>query len=757
MTKTNIQKPLLTAKAKKCRSSVFTICLALYLLYPNCDLSAQTLRIRGTVLDDNTRSPIPEVSIRVDTQSGTTSDAAGRFVLLIPDADENALIMFRHVAYEAHTMRADEIQTPVTVLLRPRIIPLQPAEIAERKPGGIGMRDIRLSHSSIHAVDFDARGYVDAADMLRQHHVVQIDEEYSGRKTLSMRGANPDDVIILYDGIRLNENHDNTVDLSLIDLTDVERVELIKGGLTTLYGPDACSGVVNIVPKATRPYSIRAQQQIGSWNSGAWGVQLHRQSTSWSGAYSIRNGASLRSFEDLPDDKLRNNFLHHYAQFRWDIGANAGSLQAQARHATMEHSNERDAEALESISTLAGLRYDGNIAGIEDLFLSVGWNRLERDLRLGMNAFPLERRTDDATLLTRIEKLWRPDPLEILLSWQFTRGGLDVLDRRSDVLQQLLGLNSYSMTRSQHAFVAIGKLRGETGSQLTRFFDVDVALRHDVVQDARSDIDAFEDEENFSFPGQRDWSNTLLKFAIRLSGMSDDVLLNAFIGYGSNIKFPTLSQQISTPILLGGDGASGTLQVETNRAVEAGFSVTRALDAVTISGWEVTGSVFQSSYTDKIRGISAPGLPILLFDNVPFADIMGIESSAGVYLAGTMLFAEAGLSRYWISDLSAFPFRSESKRTVSVSLQHAGQSVRLLYFNEGEQVGVFRLPDGSYSQIALQAYSNVDIHAATSFKLGGIGAFLTVSVRNLLDNSRETLAGLALRDRRYYVTIGAQY
>ena len=723
-------------------------------------LSAQTVRISGTVLDNNTRQPIGDVNISVENRGGATTDAAGRFVLLIPEAADDQLITFRHVSYDQVQLSIGELRGKPTVLLEPRIIPLQTAEISGRRPEGIAARDIQLSVTNIEARDFEGRGFTDAGDLLQNNHAIQVDEEFSGRKTLSMRGGNPDDVIVLYDGMKINESSDNSFDLSLIDLADIERFELIKGSNTTLYGSDAFSGVINIVPREERPYTIRVQQQIGSWDAGTWGVQLYRRFGRWNGSYSVRNGATKRAFDDVPEDKLLNTFLNHSAYLGFDVPSgegSAGKLRLNFRSVGAEYVNERDAESLATASSIAGAQYRGTVAGVDNVFVAAGWSRLDRDVRLDAGTHSIARDSDDNTVRARAERLWEFGGSELLLSYQFARSTLALSDVQRNLLEQPLGFEAFTMNRSQHAIAAVGKLHGETGSPFLRSFDFDVAVRHDIARDGLSDVLLREGSADAPLPTSRDWSHSVFKFAVSLSGIQDDILLDMFMSYGNNVRFPTLSQQANVPALLDTGIVGWTLEAETNRSVELGMSVTRSFRGTLISGWEIDAGLFQNNYTNKIRSIGTPGIPVTLYDNVDEASITGLEGTACVYFSGKRVLAEIGLSRYFISDLSAFPFRSETKFTMAVSISHAGYSFRILAFQEGEQIGILRLSNGDFAEASLPSFRNIDIHAGSSFTFGGVGAFFNISLRNILNDSDLLLSGLALRDRRYYVTIGAQY
>ena len=72
--------------------------------------------------------------------------------------------------------------------------------------------------------------------------------------TVSIRGSSSEQVLVLLDGVRLNTGQGGSdafggVDLSSIPLDAVERIEITRGGGTTIYGSDAIGGVVNIITK----------------------------------------------------------------------------------------------------------------------------------------------------------------------------------------------------------------------------------------------------------------------------------------------------------------------------------------------------------------------------------------------------------------------------------------------------------------------------------------------------------------------------
>lgn len=72
----------------------------------------------------------------------------------------------------------------------------------------------------------------------------------TGASTTSLRGFGADRILVLLDGKRLpNIGGSSSVDLSLIPMAAVERIEVLKDGASAIYGSDALGGVINIITK----------------------------------------------------------------------------------------------------------------------------------------------------------------------------------------------------------------------------------------------------------------------------------------------------------------------------------------------------------------------------------------------------------------------------------------------------------------------------------------------------------------------------
>ena len=109
-----------------------------------------------------------------------------------------------------------------------------------------------------------------AADMLKSVSGLRI-SRYGGGLSLaspSIRGSLASQVLIMVDGVRLNSARGDGADLSDIPADIIDRIEVIRGGSSALYGSDAMGGVINIITKrGTKRPTTRVSLTAGSFDT----------------------------------------------------------------------------------------------------------------------------------------------------------------------------------------------------------------------------------------------------------------------------------------------------------------------------------------------------------------------------------------------------------------------------------------------------------------------------------------------------------
>jgi outer membrane receptor protein involved in Fe transport len=146
-----------------------------------------------------------------------------------------------------------------------------------------------------------SRGNV-AADLLRDLPGVHVQQTSAGQGAVVLRGLIGNQVLLLVDGVPLNNGtyRDGPGQyLATIDPESIERIEVIRGPASVLYGSDAQGGVVNIVSKSHRfagTRSVRVSGRASTANSGYRG----RVSAGVQGSrLSIGVGGSLGTADNL--------------------------------------------------------------------------------------------------------------------------------------------------------------------------------------------------------------------------------------------------------------------------------------------------------------------------------------------------------------------------------------------------------------------------------------------------------------------------
>ncbi len=155
--------------------------------------------------------------------------------------------------------------------------------------------------------DFKTYQYSAIDDAFRSIPGVTVTQQgsYGKLSTLSIRGANASQVVILVDGVRVSSPTLGQTDLSDISPDLIERIEVIRGGQATLYGADAIGGVVNIITKkGTGPFAATLENMGGNYDT------LHNRLTV-GGAYKIFNysitGSHLESNGQFQNDNSNIN------------------------------------------------------------------------------------------------------------------------------------------------------------------------------------------------------------------------------------------------------------------------------------------------------------------------------------------------------------------------------------------------------------------------------------------------------------------
>lgn len=187
-------------------------------------------------------------------------------------------------------------------------------------------------------------------DVLREVPGISIIQQGGQGKisSLFMRGANSNHTLVFIDGVKMNDasSPNNAFDFSTLNTNDIEKIEIVRGPQSTLYGSDAIAGVVNIITKQ----SLKKQNYSFSIEGGSY--SFYKGNLSMDGNYGIMNyylsalstgskgiSASNSKYGNTENDGFSNNsltskfslnflpylklnFLYKYTKLKTDLDQN---------------------------------------------------------------------------------------------------------------------------------------------------------------------------------------------------------------------------------------------------------------------------------------------------------------------------------------------------------------------------------------------------------------------------------------------------
>lgn len=168
-------------------------------------------------------------------------------------------------------------------------------------------REVKAVPAAVEVIDkadIEARGAQTLKDIIGTAAGVSVMRS-GGKNAVSIRGFDSRFSMILIDGKRIASEIDQNYELERIGLDNVERIEIVRGPVNSLYGTDALGGVVNIITKSPveQAFSLRLDHGAYSGNEGARDNYHFSYDSGRIGRYGVTvSGAQLNNDKALKDD-----------------------------------------------------------------------------------------------------------------------------------------------------------------------------------------------------------------------------------------------------------------------------------------------------------------------------------------------------------------------------------------------------------------------------------------------------------------------
>lgn len=140
----------------------------------------------------------------------------------------------------------------------------------------VSLADAPAAMTVITAEQIRARGATNLLEALRGTPGITLNgRQVGGRKTLSIRGAEDRHTLVLIDGRRISSTDDtighSDYQYGWVGIEQIERIEVVRGPMSALYGSEAIGGVINIITRqAQREWSggVTLRGDVGEGDTG---------------------------------------------------------------------------------------------------------------------------------------------------------------------------------------------------------------------------------------------------------------------------------------------------------------------------------------------------------------------------------------------------------------------------------------------------------------------------------------------------------
>lgn len=544
---------------------------------------------------------------------------------------------------------------------------------------------------------------------------------YGKATSFYLRGTNDGHVLVLIDGVRVGSATLGTTQFEFLPVAEIERIEIVRGPASSLYGSDAIGGVIQIFTRrGNKPWLAEAQAGLGTYSTGSAGAGV--SGASGGTRYSVHATRFRTVGFDAQQNLAPTPFGPTQNQPDDDGYDNTGASLYLGHRFTNGASLETSL-----IGSGGETEYDGFYA--RSRFGQQAWNAkgelypLERwrtQLTVGTNLDTAKNYYADNTLGSRITTrrattAWQNDVT--LTERQLLTLGADYL------VEEISGTVAYTDTRRENG-AAFLQYRGDAGP-----VSLQISGRHD---------------RNSSF-GDYNTEQIALGYRVHRT-----LRFNA--SYGTAFKAPTFNALFwptettswggLTYITLGNPG----IQPEESRSTEVGLTFAPSRQS------ELRVSAFQTDIKNLISWVATQTGPTEFTtrpENVTHAHIDGLELCMRAGYAGWV----TGVTYTWVDPRDEATDRLLQRRAQNTFRADLERTLGALRLGMGWLAQSERFDYYDTTAVRLAGYGVLNVHAQYDFTPSW---WLRARLDNALDREYETADTYNSTGRSLFVTLGFQ-
>lgn len=260
------------------------------------------------------------VVVKENKTIGMTTDAEGNYRLRIPDNKEYTLqASFIGYVTQSHPLQTG--QDRMDFAMEEDAIGMETVVVTGTRTPKL-LKDAPIVTRVITANDIRKADATNIGDLL-QAELPGIEFSYSmdQQTSLDMQGFGGNAILFLVDGERLAGETLDNIDYSRLNLDNVERIEIVKGAASSLYGSNAVGGVINIISKETEePWNLNLNGRYGSHNDQRYGGTVAFRAGDFRNSLNVQHTSTDPiDVGSVGKDGEENDFSRVYGNRTWNF------------------------------------------------------------------------------------------------------------------------------------------------------------------------------------------------------------------------------------------------------------------------------------------------------------------------------------------------------------------------------------------------------------------------------------------------------
>ena len=338
--------------------------------------------IHGIVVTDGNK-PVPFAYVMTEGKKyATQADKEGRFTLNVPSGEYTLTAML--IGYERCTVKvSSSATTEVKMYMKEDLINLSAVTVTGTMTKKT-LANTPVVTRVITAADIRKLDATNIRDVL-EAELPGIEYSYAmnRQEVLKMQGLSGLSLLFLVDGERLAGETLDNVDYRRLNVDNIERIEIVKGAASALYGSNAVGAVINIITKsAADPLTVHLNTHFESkYGTQRHGVEVGSRTGRFSNLLNIQTDR-MKSYTVF--DKGRADSTQVYGNRQWNFKdklvykwSDKTSLTGKAGY----YFHERNVSAYSkdrSRDFLGGLRFAGTLSEKDVLDVSYNFDRYDK-------------------------------------------------------------------------------------------------------------------------------------------------------------------------------------------------------------------------------------------------------------------------------------------------------------------------------------------------------------------------------------------